>query len=66
MNKEKKVTMMQTFLKELQENGFTGLYTGMKAKIVQSVFNSAIMLMIYERTVLLITSALANKANWTK
>ena len=38
----------------------SGLYTGIKAKIVQSVFNSAIMLMIYERTVLILKQIVEN------
>ena len=42
--------MWQTFLKEMEKNGVSGLYTGMNAKILQSVLNSAILLMVYERT----------------
>lgn len=53
--------MIQTFLRELQSNGFAGLFTGMKAKIIQSVLNSAILLMIYERTALVLTKMLTKK-----
>jgi len=39
-------------------HGFKGLYTGMNAKIIQSVLNSALLLMLYERTGLIIKALL--------
>ena len=60
VDKTKKATIYETFINEVQKNGLGGLYTGMKAKIVQSVLNSALMLMIYERTHLTLLRLLKN------
>ena len=59
ISKDQKHTIWQTFLEEINKNGVRGLFTGMKAKILQSVLNSAILLMVYERTNLTLLKILA-------
>ena len=55
------MSLLETFMKEIEKNGFLGLFSGIKAKIVQSVLNSALLLMAYERTHIMLTKLIGKK-----
>lgn len=50
-----KVSLLEVLESELRKNGFLGLFSGISAKLIQTVLNSAILLMLYERTHIILT-----------